>query len=61
MTNTNKEKKIKKQIKEELSAIYDFLSAEENGSFGYSMELAKTRADYLEKLYKNYDDSLCIP
>ena len=41
-----------KEIEKELDEINDFMSADENQGFLFSMSQAQDRAEYLEKLLK---------
>jgi hypothetical protein len=42
-----------KQIEAELNDIYNFMSAEENAGFVFTMSEAESRAKYLEKKLKD--------
>jgi hypothetical protein len=52
----NKEKnlggRMENKIREELRGLYDFVSAEENEGFGFSLSQSWDRIEFLEKLLK---------
>ena len=45
-----KKEEIIKEAKKELNDIYNFMSADENQSFNFTMAQAEDRAKWLEKL-----------
>jgi hypothetical protein len=45
----------KREIEAELNDLYNFVSAEENEDYGFSLSQSYDRIEYLEKLLKKLD------